>query len=1026
MRETLKNIWKKAINAVTNFFKGDDNQEQATTPTTTTSWWSNNVITPNTIVNNNTQWTVVTNPTNTDTLNQTILRQQQESKEKEMDEITNTPIWQTNYYDISSVDTDKINKALEEREESKHKSIWDKIWWYLESGSKLISNIVNWQLADSEMQANEEKTYVGYNRDNWNMYELVLDTDWLYWAQEKFNKAYNDLNSKLSQYWNNIPDDVFAQAYDEFYNQVNGLFKTESDDWYSDWLIFSGNWATRIWRRKDSFSEDQLNYLADNGTTTTWKFVPSKEQLYSYLQAQQKNIQNANDVQSRYELNNDPLELDTSVSWRAKETLFNRAMLGVINSAKQNLNPNVANNFLLHSTEIVNGQIDRAWSVVEPLLEEAELVKLEAQREGRELTDEEKKWVELANRANAMLDAWADSLNDFVKEHADSNWVDENWQIIWAKDIFSDWRGLWEVLSKNVIDASWLDTKRWQSLWNEKNVSWLDAFQEVANQWRYNISQSRSWTVWRLWDKLDRVVGKGWTFLSEVWQQTVWALLNIWNEQLSKMVGEDSNWSNVSKFMNQDFTAWMLINTKETWLSASLMWQTWSRTARKYLLKAAEYGPEFLGNVVPDILLYSTWVWEAWAFGTLAKVGNKLKSASAMNKAKNALESIGLLKKANGALEWTKVAAEVVANASDTPNWIRVWLQWLDKGLTNWAIDQLIDAQYSQYDTESYSPESMALSLWGTIGFEIIPWLWKSWALKLWRNALTWNFDNILDWTWWDVLEFFSRPENADAINRIANLRFNKSASWLTFDDLRSLRSSFDEMKDATKQYWDRLQDYQKQWVNKWSKENMYRMLTQVYNLDNNSQVAKNIRAIVTKDWTNIADIAKYLWWIPWTVEVGPWSSTIKLKNANGKTETRVWTYAVWGKQYDESLDIAVDWGLQSKLQDGFTAKDINNISSLPSYKDVNKNMFTEWEDGKYFINEDWLKALWIETKDMPASWAAREINKAEEWEISNKFKEVMKNLRENNRQIKDDTIDLVASSQTYQDIREKVADVVC
>ena len=206
----------------------------------------------------------------------------------------------------------------------------------------------------------------------------------------------------------------------------------------------------------------------------------------------------------------------------------------------------------------------------------------------------------------------------------------------------------------------------------------------------------------------------------------------------------------------------------------------------------------------------------------------------------------------------------------------------------------------------------------------------------------------------------------------------------------------------------------------------MYRMLTQVYNLDNNSQVAKNIRAIVTKDWTNIADIAKYLWWIPWTVEVGPWSSTIKLKNANGKTETRVWTYAVWGKQYDESLDIAVDWGLQSKLQDGFTAKDINNISSLPSYKDVNKNMFTEWEDGKYFINEDWLKALWIETKDMPASWAAREINKAEEWEISNKFKEVMKNLRENNRQIKDDTIDLVASSQTYQDIREKVADVVC
>ena len=37
-----------------------------------------------------------------------------------------------------------------------------------------------------------------------------------------------------------------------------------------------------------------------------------------------------------------------------------------------------------------------------------------------------------------------------------------------------------------------------------------------------------------------------------------------------------------------------------------------------------------------------------------------------------------------------------------------------------------------------------------------------------------------------------------------------------------------------------------------------------------------------------------------------------------------------------------------------------------------------------------------------------------------------MKELRTSNKQISNETIDLVANSQTYQDVRDKVADVVC
>ena len=133
-----------------------------------------------------------------------------------------------------------------------------------------------------------------------------------------------------------------------------------------------------------------------------------------------------------------------------------------------------------------------------------------------------------------------------------------------------------------------------------------------------------------------------------------------------------------------------------------------------------------------------------------------------------------------------------------------------------------------------------------------------------------------------------------------------------------------------------------------------------------------------------------------------------------------------WKEERLQALDIAVQWWISDKLKNWFTQYDIDTIKSISWYSSVDNSMFDLADDGKYYINEKWLNSLWIEVKDMPTSWAAREINKIEEWNISNRFKEVMKNLKQSNRQISDETIDIVASSQTYQDVREKVADVVC
>ena len=95
---TLKNIWKNVIN----FFKWNKKEEEQTaTPTTTT------ISTQNVNNNNptdikqptwlNAKWTVLVNPTNANTLNETIEKQKQENKNKEVDEITNTPTLQTKY-----------------------------------------------------------------------------------------------------------------------------------------------------------------------------------------------------------------------------------------------------------------------------------------------------------------------------------------------------------------------------------------------------------------------------------------------------------------------------------------------------------------------------------------------------------------------------------------------------------------------------------------------------------------------------------------------------------------------------------------------------------------------------------------------------------------------------------------------------------------------------------------------------------------------------------------------------------------
>ena len=377
MRETLRNLWKRVID----FFSSDDKQEQATPttqPVSTQQATPTNIQQPTWL---NTTWTVLWNPTNTSTLNETIEKQRRDSKTDDSDNITNTPINTTNYFDISTVDNKKINDVLDKREKESKEHWWGTLWRWWNTLATTVSNIVNWQTADSESQAKEEKVYIGYNKDNWDMYELTLNTDNVYWAQDKFYNAYNNFITNVNKYWDNITQEQFGKEYDDFYNQVSWLFQAKWDDWYSDWIIFSWDWANRIWRRKDTFSEEQLNTLAQSWIDSTRNYVPTKEQLMGYIDAMEKNNTTNKQIQNKYNLKEDPLELDNSITWRAQEKFLNRAMLWVLDIAKENLKWWAIQHYPIRAAEVVTNEFDRAWEYAEPLLEEKTMKRVNRRRE---------------------------------------------------------------------------------------------------------------------------------------------------------------------------------------------------------------------------------------------------------------------------------------------------------------------------------------------------------------------------------------------------------------------------------------------------------------------------------------------------------------------------------------------------------------------------------------------------------------------------------------------------------------------
>lgn len=243
-----------------------------------------------------------------------------------------------------------------------------------------------------------------------------------------------------------------------------------------------------------------------------------------------------------------------------------------------------------------------------------------------------------------------------------------------------------------------------------------------------------------------------------------------------------------------------------------------------------------------------------------------------------------------------------------------------DRAITQSLIDQAMDAQRSWFDTEAYSWTSETLSLLWTVWMNLLPEL-RKWDLISWIRKLF--QPNNVSWSVWDVAEYMS--SSPQAAQNIANVLW-KNVGDIWIDDLRMFARNFKEISDAAKAAYDQLPIEWKNAANKWTKDLMNNYINQIY--WSNSEIAKTARIILSNGSTNPADLIKYLGKIPGEVSFGPYVSSIRLKN---------WTQAsavLKNTNYDRQLD-SLAWGFDSRLRDGFTQADIEDISKLKWFSDV-------------------------------------------------------------------------------------------
>lgn len=892
--------------------------------------------------------------------------------------------------------------------------------WVLSRVRDFIKSIPSWankliqsQIADTEYQANEKQIAMWYDEDSWDILYLDLNEDrglfdWTWgktrdWVQAQYDRAQQEFLDKINTPWASQED--IQQAWLDFYNWTRNLFRLRADDLYSDWLLFNTvDWDWKaVWRRRDLYSQEQLDKLAANGLKKwDYKDITFDEWL-DYVQTQIDNQKIRSDIYAArwldQEEDTDVIDLSSDAfgKWKAwYQDLAFAWIPELLDSTIWTINPNARNEAMASIYAAADDQANRIWQRVQPVYaaEQVVLAKPESER-----TEWEKELLRIAWLFRKMERAAAMWINDWASQEI-KYWTNSDWEITESLEVFDDNKTLSDVLTAEVKRLSWRD-------WNPRD-SVLDVFGEMANDALYAYHKGKGSGTTKLWRWTQHWLEWVWSWLWEEWQQLarrIWELNSIvyyaatplfggWWTLSEKLDPNSREWiAPTSTYLDQDFTWGRLIETDD--------WNV-KRTIKKYLLQTAEYAPEAVGNIAPDIAigLLTDWIWFLWAARNIPRVRAVLKEAKW-------LSTLGKINASRTALRWMRWF-----------EWLSKWwntaIELADRAITQWIIDQAMDAQRSAFDTEAYSWLSQSLSILGTFWMNILPELvrWdvlNSGGLKKFISLFNWW---TASGTIWDLAEYIdSSPQAAENIAQA--LHKNIKDIWL--DDLRVYAKNFKDISDAAYQAYKVLPLEWKEAANKWTKQLMYNYINQTFG--SNSEVAKTIRLILNNGSTNPADIIKYLGKLPGQVSFGPYVSTIQFKHWTVADAVTKW------KWYDVKLD-SIAWWFDSKLKNWFNLEDIEEISKLPWYSDVlnNKGKLFDEIDWKYYIKQDWLGRFWLKAEN--TTLAAIWISLKEAEDTRELFRERMKTLT--NKKISDSTIDKIADSGAYTEIVEKIKEVMC
>ena len=619
-------------------------------------------------------------------------------------------------------------------------------------------------------------------------------------------------------------------------------------------------------------------------------------------------------------------------------------------------------------------------------------------------TEWDQEIIDWAPRLRMALEKYAANIND-LNNLILNEWT-KDWEIINTPDVFKDGRTVNDVLTNWLADILWVDVIR-----NEKHVSPIDLFDFAAKDLEYKYKNSNTDNIFSkayYWGQ--RNLYSVWDWRSEV-SQAIWTV----PIRVGNLLALQFDWSPQSiAYIDMDASIARLIETDD--------W-AWTKILKKFWWETMEYAPEAVGAIWPDLLVYRyfwNWAWtrtltNIWRIGKFTwntrilwiPFGNVSRWIKAQENIDKLKEKSTLIKKWLNAFEKVWELWKEWANIDSKRARIRnIW----DRTLTQFALWQIQNWTYWVFDYEPYSDTSLWINyLWSAL-FDILPEAIDfAWAA---RNHLAWWHWWFNSWVW-DVIDFMeSSPENKQIV---ANA-LHKAHPEFTEQDLRNYLSTFTEVTDAAELVYNQLSKEWKAAANSWTKELLYNYVKQAH--WENSAIWAAVRHIVRNQNTTAADILKYLWRIPWDVKIWPYESIIQLKHW-----TLAWVQAKDGWWYDPALDV-LDGGFNRRVTGWFTDKDIADVSKIKGYEDTlkNKNKWFNKVWDTYYLSDEWLDAFWLSSRSLTLESLWVTVEQAEN--AREILKERMKDL--NNKKIDPDTIEALADSGWYDELVNKVKEILC